>query len=67
MGPKKYTISEARALIAKYGTDLNPSTVLARLNRKAMTEEEAATLPAMSSKEAGRKGGQFSSWQKSYK
>jgi hypothetical protein len=32
-----------------------------------MTEEQAATTPVMSAKEAGRKGGQFSSWQRSYK
>jgi len=67
MEPKKYTITEAKALIKKYGTDLNPATVLSRLNRQAMTEEEAATTPVMSAKEAGRKGGQYSSWKGSYK
>lgn len=64
---KKYTHAEAVALIKKYGTDLKPATVLARLNRNAMTEEEAATTPVLSAKEAGRKGGQHSSWSRSYK
>jgi hypothetical protein len=67
MEPKKYTITEAKALIEKYGTNLKPATVLARLNRQAMTEEQAATTPVMSTKEAGRKGGSYSSWQRSFK
>jgi hypothetical protein len=67
MEPKKYTHAEAVAIIKKYGSDLKPATVLSRLNRQTMTEEQAATTPVMSAKEAGRKGGQFSSWQRSFK
>lgn len=67
MERKKYTITQAKALIQKYGSDLKPATVLARLNRHAMSEEEAATKPVMTAKEAGRKGGQYSSWKDSYK
>jgi len=67
MEPKKYTHAEAVAIIKKYGSNIKPATVLARLNRQTMTEEQAATTPVMSAKEAGRKGGSYSSWQRSFK
>jgi DNA-directed RNA polymerase specialized sigma24 family protein len=64
---REYTHKELADIIKERGLDMKVGTVQSRLKRGTMTLEEALTTPVMSAKEAGRKGGQYSSWQRSFK